>query len=110
METACEVYQNMDDIDMYGPNIYSKVYHSNRFWKNTFKVYELFRYEAKRKKETPQKILAELHFLNKNIKTGRKNILFKSWIQKGIFCIGHMIDEEGLFYKYSDFTTTTKVY
>ena len=30
-QVVSEVYQNMDDIDMYGLSIYSKVYHSNRF-------------------------------------------------------------------------------
>ena len=28
-QVACKVYQNMDDIEMYGPSIYSKVDHSN---------------------------------------------------------------------------------
>ena len=99
---ACEVYQNMDDIDLYGPSIYSKVDHSNRFGKDTFKVYELFGYIAK--PETPEETLAEPLFLNENIKIGRKCIVFKSWIQKGSHCIGPMIDEEKLFYKHNDFT------
>ena len=37
-QVVSEVYQNMDDIDMYGLSIYSKVDHSNRFWKDTCKV------------------------------------------------------------------------
>ena len=52
-QVACEVYQNMDDIDTYGPSIYSKVDHNNRFWKDTFMVYEPFRYKVK--PETPEK-------------------------------------------------------
>ena len=29
---------------------------------------------------------------------------FKSWLEKGIYCICHVIDEEGRFYKYNEFT------
>ena len=59
-QVACEVYQNMEGTDIYCPSIYSKVDHSNRFWKDTFKVYELFRYKVK--PETPEETLAESHF------------------------------------------------
>ena len=33
----------------------------------------------------------------------KKCILFKSWLEKGVYCIGHVIDEEGQFYKYIEF-------
>ena len=46
-QIACQMYQNMANIDMYGPNIYSKEVHINRFWEDTFKVYELFPYKVK---------------------------------------------------------------
>ena len=41
-QNACQVYENMDDIDMYGQSLhnYSKEIHSYRFWEDTFKVYE----------------------------------------------------------------------
>ena len=87
------MYQDMDNIHMYGPSIYSKEVHSNRFWEDTFKVYELFRYKVK--PESSEEALAEPLFLN--IKVGTKCILFKSWLEKGIYCIGHVIDEEGRF-------------
>ena len=87
------MYQDMDNIHMYGPSIYSKEVHSNRFWEDTFKVYELFRYKVK--PESSEEALAEPLFLN--IKVGKKCILFKSWLEKGIYCIGHVIDEEGRF-------------
>ena len=38
----------------------------------------------------------------RNIKVGKKCILFKR--EKGIYCIGHVIDEEGRFYKYNKLT------
>ena len=41
-QIACQMYQDMDNIHTYGPSIYSKEVHSNRFWEDTFKVYELF--------------------------------------------------------------------
>ena len=31
-QVVCEVYQNTDDTDMYGPSIHSKVDHSNSFF------------------------------------------------------------------------------
>ena len=101
METACQMYQDMENIHMYGPSIYSKEVHRNRFWEDTFKVYELFRYKVK--PESSEEALAEPLFLNRNIKVGKKCIIFKSWLEKGIYCIGHVIDEEGRFYKYNEF-------
>ena len=101
------MYQDMDNIHMYGPSIYNKEVHSNRFWEDTFKVYEPFRYKVK--PESSEEALAESLSLNRNIKVGKKCILFKSWLEKGIYCIGHVIDEEGRFYKYNEFTTTTEI-
>ena len=95
------MYQDMDNINMYGLSIYSKEVHSNRFWEDTFTVYELFRYKVK--PESSEEALAEPFFLNRNIKVGKKCILFKSWLEKGIYCIGHVTDEEGRFYKYNEF-------
>ena len=34
----------------------------------------------------------------------KKIIHFKSWLEKGVYCIGHAIDEEERFYKYNEFT------
>ena len=99
-QIACQMYQDMDNIHMYGPSIYSKEVHSNRFWEDTFKVYELFRYKVK--PESSEEAFAEPLFLG-TLKL-EKNALFKSWLEKGISCIGHVIDEEGRFYKYKEFT------
>ena len=101
-QIACQMYQDIDNMNMYGPSIYSKEVHSNRFWEDTFKIYELFRYKVK--PEPSEEALAEPLFLNRNIKVGKKCILFKSWLEKGVYCIGHLIDEEGRFYKYNEFT------
>ena len=60
---------------MYGPSIYSKEVHSNRFWEDTFKVYELFRYKVK--PESSEEALAEPLFLNRNIKVGKNCVLLK---------------------------------
>ena len=38
------------------------------------------------------------------IKVGKKCILFKSWLEKGVYCIGHAMGEEERFYKYNEFT------
>lgn len=94
-QIACQVYQNMDDIDMYGPSIYSKKnVNCNIFWEDTFKVCELFEYKIK--PESSVKALAEALFLNRSIKIARNCKLFKSWLEKGAYYIGHVIEEEGL--------------
>ena len=67
-QLACQMYQDMDNIHMYGSSIYSKEVHSNRFWEDTFKVYELFRYKVK--PDSSEEALAEPLFLNRNIKVG----------------------------------------
>jgi len=78
---------------MYGPSIYSIEVHRNRFWENAFKVYECLRYQVK--PESSKEGLAERLFLSRNIKTGENYVLFKSWLDKGLYCRGHVIDEEG---------------
>ena len=49
------------------------------------------------KPKAPGKTLGGLLFLNEDIKTGRKCMLFKSQIEKRIYCIGHTIEEIGGF-------------
>jgi len=39
-QIACQMYQDMDNINMYGPSIYGKEVHSSRFWEDTFIVVE----------------------------------------------------------------------
>ena len=108
-QIACQVYQNMDDINMYGPSIYSKEkkgkkknekkkphLNCNIFWEDTFKVCELSEYKIK--PESSMKALAEPLFLNRRIKIARNCKLFKSWLEKGAYCIGHVREEEGLYY------------
>ena len=81
-QIECQMYQDRDNINMYGPSIYSKEVHGNRFWEDTFKVYELFQYKVK--PESSEEALAELLFLIRNINVGKKCILFKSWLEKGV--------------------------
>ena len=69
-QIPCQMYQDMDNLDMYGPSIYSKEVQSNRFWEDTFKVYELFQYKVK--PESSEEAIAEPLFLNRNIKIGKK--------------------------------------
>ena len=104
-QIACQMYQDLDNMDMYGPSIYSKEVHSNRFWEDTFKVCELFRYKVK--PESSEEALVEPLFLNRNIKVGKKCILFKKLVRER--CLLHrpcvnVTDEEGWFYKYNEFT------
>ena len=76
----------MDNLDMYGPSFYSKEAHSNRFWEDTFKIYELFRYKVS--PESSEEALAEPLVLSRNIKVGKKCIKKKkkrSWLEKGVF-------------------------
>ena len=73
--------------------------------KTRLKSMNFYRYKVK--PESSEEALAEPLFLNRNIKVGKKCILFKSWLDKGIYCIGHVIDEEGRVYKYNEFTKNT---
>ena len=41
-QIACQMYQDMDNIDMYGPSIYSKEVHSNLFREDTLKSMNFF--------------------------------------------------------------------
>jgi hypothetical protein len=98
---VCQMYQNVDKMDMYGPSVYSKNVHNNTFWKDVFKVYELFRYKIR--PDSVEEALAEHLFFNDNIKIEKKYVFFQSWFDRGIYRIGHILDERGQFYKYNEF-------
>ena len=74
----------MDNLDMYGPSFYNKV-HSNRFWEDTFKIYELFRYKVS--PESSEEASAEPLVLNKNIKVGKKCNFFLKLVRERRFFI-----------------------
>ncbi len=51
---------------------------------------------------TPENIMAQPIWLNKNIKIDSKPIFYKRWTQKGIFFINDLLNENGSFYSSRD--------
>jgi hypothetical protein len=101
-QIVCQIYQNVEDIHLYGPSIYSTKKHSNLFWKDVFRVYEQFRYKIK--PQSSAEVLSEPLFFNNNLKINNNYIYYKNWMQKSVNCIGNLIDDRGHFYTYQEFT------
>ena len=92
---------DIENIDLYGPSIFVKRPIPNAFWKNVFTVYESFRYQIIPKSQ--EAVLAEHLFYNNNIKIGKQSIFLQNWVENNVFCIGHLIKENGNFLTYNEF-------
>ena len=97
------LYPDVDRLHKFGPSIYSKTNHINKFWEDTFTVYEELRYKVKL--ETSEDLLAEPLFYNRNIHIERKDIFYREWFTKDVYKIGHLIDDAGKFYSHQQFST-----
>ena len=94
-------YPEMRNLHKYGPSIYADLNHTNYFWKHVFEAYEQFSYKVKPK--TPDELLTEPLFFNKNIQIGNSCVHLKSLLRKEVYMIGHLIDDTEQFYSYEDF-------
>ena len=88
-------------LEKVGTNICVKGYRS-KFWSDVFKAYQELG-----KKVMPEKIeeiLAEPLFCNTAIMVGKRSPFLTTWIEKGVYQISHLLDDEGNFFSFGDFS------
>lgn len=96
------MYPFMSTLNQYGIRIFLTT-KSNRFWNHVFKAFTHF--SEKVEPKTSSELLAEPVLFNNNVLVGGSVLINRSWIRKGIHCIGHFFDGNGVFIKYADFKT-----
>ena len=96
------VYPDINKTQILGPGLYGNSNHANKFWEDVFKIYDQFWYKSK--PSTAEELLAEPIFHNRNVQIGNKIIFHRDWINKGVYKIGHLIDDTGEFYSYQRFS------
>ena len=74
-------------------NAYSKC---NAFWTQVFKAYDEF--HNKIKLTNAGEVLSEPICFNQRIRVGNTFLMHKHWIDKGIYCVAHFLNEEGNYY------------
>ena len=88
-------------IEKYGPEIITTFKKSNLFWIEVLEAYKHFYYKVKSKNSS--QLLAEPVFYNNRIQIGHHFILGQRWINRGVFCIGHFVLENGDLISYEEF-------
>jgi exonuclease III len=75
----------------------------NLFWRDVFKTYKEL--GLKLAIDRVEEIGAEPVFCNEKILVGGETLFNKSWIEKGVFNIGHFLEEGGDFFNFQAFRT-----
>ena len=79
-------------------NAYSKC---NAFWTQVFKAYDEF--HNKIKLTNAGEVLSEPICFNQRIRVGNTFLMHKHWIDKGVYCVAHFLNEEGKILSHIDF-------
>ena len=88
----------------HGSEIESKIYHKlNPFWKHVVKHYKIL--DNSYTPKTIDDFLSEFIFGNKSIRRGGKAIFHDQLVEKGVFRIGDLINNEHKFMTYREFHT-----
>ena len=74
----------------------------NICWSDVFKAY--LELGKKVKPENHDEIIAEPLFCNTSIMVGERTPFLRSWIEKEVYQIGHLLDEVGHFLSFRDFS------
>ena len=74
----------------------------NSFWKDVFKAYKAL--DQKVEIESGKDLCSEPLFHNANLKIENKSVYYKHWIERDVFCIGHLLENDGSFLSYVSFT------
>lgn len=88
-------------LDKLGHNLPIKHTKINNFWTDVFQAYKIF--SSKCINKTNSEILAEKIYYNDKFTIGKNTFFYKEWFDKGIFCIGHFINNDGTFMSYNIF-------
>ena len=92
---------NLPNLRHLGCNLPRQWGRLNDFWKDVFSAYKSFGEKIKCK--TQEEVNAEPIFYNGNINIDKKSIFYKTWFDKGVRNIHHLIKDNGDFLPYDEF-------
>ena len=96
-----ELYPFLHQLEFYGPCFFNQTVKNNSFWSDVFKAYGIF--FSKVKPNSTSQLLSEHVFYNKNMMIGNKMIKYTQWVDNGVYCIAHFINENGRFRTLAEF-------
>ena len=96
-----ELYPFLHQLECYGPCFFNQTVKNNSFWSDVFKAYGIF--FSKVKPNSTSQLLSEPVFYNKNMMIGNKMIKYTQWVDNGVYCIAHFINENGRFRTLAEF-------
>ena len=94
-------HPQIQNIDSLGPQFPIIKIKSNNFWINVFQAYADLSNKISIKK--CEELLAERIFYNEKFKLDKKTFFYSQWFDKGVYCLGHFITEDGKFLLYNEF-------
>lgn len=94
------VYPKISLLEKLGPN-FPENGNINKFWWDVFKAYKELGSKVQISKS--EELTLEPLFYNKNIKIANRTIFYGNWIEKGVYTIGSLLDENGNFLSYHSF-------
>ena len=94
------LYPFLNNLNKYGSNIVNTM-KENRFWIHVLDAYKQISCEIKPKKSS--ELLAEPILFNDNIMIGGACIKNMSWVNHGVYCIGHFYNINGNFLTFNEF-------
>ena len=86
-------YPLITNIERYGPRVANAYSKCNAFWTQVFKAYDEFHNKIKLTNEG--EALSEPICFNQRIRVGNTFLMHKHWIDKGVYCVAHLLNEEG---------------
>jgi len=95
-------YSFMKTFESFGPNITIMQRGLNPFWTEVFDAYKCFYYKLDPR--SVKELLAEPIYFNERFKMGKNTINHKPWFDKGAFCVGHFLNQNGDFMSHWEFT------
>ena len=94
-------YPFINQIEGYGSKVANTYPKRNAFWNQVFNAYdELYN---KIRLTNIREVLNEPSVSTNEFKVGNTFLAHKSWIDKGIYCVAHFLNEEGRWLSHVDF-------
>jgi hypothetical protein len=79
----------------------------NPFWKDV--LYSYFTLSVNLKPENSKQCFSVHIWKNPGIKVGNSSVYLQRWISRGILFLGDLLNQDGEFYSYDEFTTTYNI-
>ena len=72
----------------------------NTFWINVFEAWAKFELPPP---TTPEEVMSQTIWSNKNIKRNGRSFIYQSWLRKGIYFINDLLKNDGRFMSFAEF-------